>query len=246
MKIEIALYCHRYERRLCWMLSSMLQQVGDLPEIVVSVAYLKGGRFDGTVDSVLALFREQGLNCSDRVYKPEECSKFQKRSLVRNDQLARTDADWIWFGDCDMVLQPDFFATAKRLFTELDGETRMLFTGRHSTKLDETEELIDYEGPYPCVVPDAHALALQLPSIPKSNIGAGFCQIWKVEPVRSRFGVYVPPEECRDNSWDKYWKTRSDRWLRGQTGKLAVDLPWFVHLQHVRDNEQGEHVEVPR
>jgi hypothetical protein len=79
------------------------------------------------------------------------------------------------------------------------------------------------------------------------NIGAGFCQIISVPVMREQHGgVYVPPEENLDYSWDRFSKCKSDAQFRRKVGKRKVDLPWFVHLQHERDNEHGEHIELQR
>jgi len=246
MKIELAVSCHQFQHRFCWMLSSLLQQEGDLPEFVVNAAYIEGTG-DPCTQEVLYFFENEDMEVKHTPY-PDK-TEFQYRGLVRNRQLAESDADWIWFADCDMCVHPEFLAKLKAL---LEGdsreETRMLYTGRYSTEKppDSTNALIN-ELEYPCYVFDAYDRACALPKKEMKNIGAGFCQIISVPVMREQHGgVYVLPEENLDYSWDRFSKCKSDAQFRRKVGKVKADLPWFVHLQHERDNEHGEHIELQR
>ena len=66
MKLEIALQCHNYQRRLCWQLSSFLQQDGDIPEITVNIASLKNNGSPST-EEVIECFRDNHLNIKHTV-----------------------------------------------------------------------------------------------------------------------------------------------------------------------------------
>jgi len=243
MKIELAVSCHYFQKRFCWMLSSILQQVGELPEIEVSVAYIKN-KGNPTIEEIVDCFQYNGLSIQSFPYEDE--SRFQYRGLVRTDMLQKSDADWIWFGDCDMVINPEFFNSAMIALSsdEYKDCDKCLYTGRHSTMLDETEDLVD-EFDYPKIIDRAWEMAYNLESVPKSNIGAGFCQIVNVKQMREKHGGYYI-NKVKDNSWDKFWKTRSDSHFRRRVGKKKIDLPWFIHFQHRRDNEVGRHIEIQR
>jgi len=258
MKLELGISCHHYEHRLCWMLSSLLAQKGILPEFTISVAYIEGTG-NPTCKAVLDHF--EMITRRYRADNPDQLAnwptikrfpypdkeRFQRRGLVRNDMLVKSDADWIWFADCDMVVHPDFLARAEELFSgELKDETRMCTTGRFSTILEPTEELIEMYD-YPVMILDPQSVVQGMEMKKKANIGAGFCQIFNVEHIREHHnGEYVDPANPRDNLWSKFWKTRSDTVLRRKCGKRKIDLPWFCHLQHPRDNEYGHHIEVQR
>jgi hypothetical protein len=70
MKIQVAVQSHYFQRRLCWMLSSMVQQVG-LPDdfiLEASIAYMPG-LGDPTTEAVIKHFREnEGLPIHECVY----------------------------------------------------------------------------------------------------------------------------------------------------------------------------------
>jgi len=246
MKLELAVSCHQFQHRFCWMLSSLLQQRGEQPELIVNAAYIENTG-DPTTADLLYFFESEGLTVKHTPYPDKE--EFQYRGLVRNRQLAETEADWIWFGDCDMVVHPDYITQLYDALTiDYFDEQRMLHSGRFSTDKppDATNRLV--EGfTYPCVVPDAYELSNGLKKHKKSNKGAGFCQIANVKVLREKHGgLYVDPSRNPDFSWSKYSRCRSDVQFRRRLGRQAVDLPRFIHLQHIRDNEIGHHTEVQR
>lgn len=243
MKVELAVLCHKFEHRFCWMLSSLLDQTAGVSDLIVNAAYLKGSKCGRVLDHFQAL----GLNVKHTPY--EDTNDFQKRGLTRNRQIQETQADWMWFADCDMVVAPTFLEKLYEVLSSRADERRMLYTGRFSTRKpsDPTDSLIDgYE--YPKYIKDSWGSASNLPKVKKSNIGAGFCQIINVEALRKfHGGVYVDPRRNRDReAFKTFWKTRSDGQFRRRVGKLKVDLPYFIHLQHKRDNEVGSHIEEER
>lgn len=58
--IEIAVLCSLYQRRMDWMMSSVLQQKGNVPRLSFSIAYPQNEGNPKTED-VVALFREKGM-----------------------------------------------------------------------------------------------------------------------------------------------------------------------------------------
>ena len=98
--IEICVSCTYYQKRLCWMMSSILQQKGNVLNIIFNVAYPKNNGNPRTED-VCNFFREQGLNVKETIYPNEKSIQF--RGLVRNRQLAEMNADWVLMSDSDMV-----------------------------------------------------------------------------------------------------------------------------------------------
>ena len=105
MKIEIVIHCYNYQRRLSWMLCSILQQKGDLPNIEVSVSYLPNNG-NPTTEKVLDFFEEKGLKI---IRVPLEKGQESNRAIPRSIRTEKTDADWLLFADCDLVYDPLFF-----------------------------------------------------------------------------------------------------------------------------------------
>jgi len=222
MTLTLAIFCHNFEHRFCWMLSSLLQQLPSNVDLTVDAAFVLGTGNPTCLD-VLDFFAEQGLKIRYTQFEKDESAIYKKRGFVRNRQLFQCQEDWIWFGDCDMCVRGDFLQTFEKIVGELSDEDsrRMLTCTRYSTMKPPgpTDELVATYT-YPCVVEDAYERAWALPHRKKSNIGAGYCQIANVANVRENHGgQYVNPNRNPDNDFDNFWKTRSDRCFRGMLGR---------------------------
>jgi len=246
--ITIAIYCHNYQHRLCWMLSSLRQQVAP-PAITVDVASMADAGEPRT-ELVVALFRAPGVRIRHRIY--EDRDAFQFRGNVRTDQLNECDTEWLLFADCDMVYHPAFFHDlAEVLRYECPGFRGMLTAGRYSqpnTTIGTTADMVAlYQ--YPCVVPAAWEQVETLEKVQRSNVGAGFFQLINVENC-PHGGYYV--QTPRDKAWAQgtYWKTRSDAAFRRRIGNRRKLPQWFsehqIHVNHDRDNMHGCHIEAQR
>lgn len=249
--ITVAVHCHNYQRRLCWMLSSLCQQVD--PEVLtVDVAYFARNG----VPSTEAVIEFYGRTIKIRGSSYTDMDTFQKRGNTRSAQLAQCSTEWLLFADCDMTYHPEYFA---RLRDELQANhlnaTYMLSSGRMSTMKEATNKLIEEStSSTVSLIPDAFRRVAALPAQRKSNIGAGFSQIVNVRHA-PHGGFYVDSSANPDWAWNgRFHKTRSDVHFRRRLGRLGGPrqcLPsWFtdglIHLNHDRDKEVGYHLETQR
>ena len=245
--ITVAVQCHNYQRRFCWMLSSLCAQTkSDL--LIVDVAHLANNGLPRTED-VIASFASR---LKVKISLWTDYSQFQKRGLVRNRQLSECSTEWLLFADCDMVYHPQYFERLAADLTHLHAGARyMLSSGRISNPKEAAIKLVDsvsLERNHS--VHDAFGLADKLPKIKRNNVGAGFSQIINVREAPHE-GYYVPPEENRDWTWEKrHQKTKSDAQFRrriARAGGPRQRLPrWYtdglIHLNHHRDKEFGRHL----
>lgn len=249
--ITIAVQCHNYQKRFCWMLSSLAEQ-SNLELFVVDVAHMENNGRPST-ESVVRLFAQK-IHVRSCVWS--DYSVFQRRGLVRNCQLKECATEWILFADCDMVYHPEYFA---RLMQELKSQhcraTYMLSSGRISTPKEEATALVNsIIGESPVLVQDAFVRAGALPKVSRANVGAGFSQIINVKHAPHE-GHYVDPQANNDWAWEtRFHKTRSDQQFRKRIARLGGNRKklsrWFsenlIHLNHNRDKEFGHHLEEQR
>lgn len=247
--IEIAISCFWFQKRLCWMLSSILQQQGNLPDIIFNVAYFKDHGNPITED-VVNFFRREGLNIKETIYETER--DMQYRGLVRNRQLAETSAEWMLFSDSDMTYSPLFFDDLReQIEGPLRSETKCISAGRISLAKDFCKDYFNNldKRIYPCVVEGAGELEHWPIYQYSRNVGAGYFQLTNVKSTRELYGgIYVDPKKCRDlPSVDKMQKARSDRQFRNLVGGLRkINTKPEYHLNHERDNEIGYHIRHQR
>lgn len=248
--IEIAVSCTYFQKRLCWMMSSCLQQDGDVPALTFSVAYPK---LNGTptTEEVCTFFAQRGLDVKMFPYADERAIQF--RGLVRNVQLSESKAEWVLFSDSDMVYSRTFFAElGKRLEGDLKDETRCISASRISLDKEYSKMFFNtYDDTgYPAEIDRVADKVAPWPVYQISrNCGAGYFQLVNVAAVRRLHGgLYVDPKACADRAeFDDIHKTSSDSQFRKRVGGIKkIELPPQWHLNHERDNEVGHHLTLQR
>ena len=212
------------------MLSSILQQKGDIPEILVSVSYTPENGTP-TTKEVTDYFREKGLNILDIELTPKQAPN---RAIPRNMRAGDTEADWILYADSDMVYDPMFFDDLKKKLEsdEFKDETMVLGADRHSLNIPFCIKYFEEEDrEYPCEVEDVAQIPKDWPKfrVGGGNIAAGYFQLARVEAIKEKGGRYC--HRLRD-----VWRaTKSDRQFRVHMGgRRAIKVLPQYHLNHDR------------
>jgi len=221
------------------MLSSILQQKGDVPEILISISYTPENGNPKTRE-VTDFFRENGLNILDIELDPKDAPN---RAIPRNMRAGDTEADWILFADSDMVYDPMFFDDIKKKLESDDykNETKVLGADRHSLDIPFCIKYFEEdERTYPCIVENVAEIPKDWPKkwISGKNTCAGYFQLARVEAVKDKGDVQKDGTKigryCH-RLRDVWRRTKSDRQFRCHMGgrkPLAV-LPMY-HLNHDR------------
>ena len=253
MDFTIAVQCENFENRLCWMLSSIAQQTNSQIPITFAIAH-RTNRTEIYV-RIKEIFSKSGF---DIVLTGHDKLSLQYRGLTRNVQLGACQTEWLLFADCDMVYNPQYFEfLVKELKREeyVDKRDNIITAGRYSNPVEETNALVD-EFSYPQQISAAWNRADVLEKIRRGNVGAGYFQLINMKHC-PHDGYYVDPTRCKDRAW--YAKTgessgmakaKSDQQFRRRIGKKTKLPRWFsqhqIHLNHMRDNQEGFHLEQVR
>lgn len=227
--IEICIHCYNYQRRLCWMLSSILQQKGVVPNIIVNISHTDS---DGTptTEEVCKFFRDKGLNIKETKI-PQE--KIHNRAVARNIQIKQTMADYILFADSDMVYDPLFFEDLQnQLKTNLKDENRVMGADRFSLKDDFCIQYFEQDKTvYPCEILGAALIASRFPVkwISGRHVAAGNFQLANVKFVKEKGSIYSGRQR------DVWRATISDRQFRKRMGgRVPIKVRPMYHLNHDR------------
>lgn len=230
IKLEICIHCHNYQHRLCWMLSSILQQKGDIPELIVSISYLpKSG--DPNTEEVISFFKDQGLKI---IPLELEEGQQQNRAIPRNIRAKQTMADWILFADCDMVYDELFFEDIKKQLQtdKYKNETRVIGADRHSLNIAFCIKYFEEDvKDYPCEIENVSSLVSNWPVrwVHGKRIAAGNFQLANVNAIREKGGIYSGRQR------DFWRRTKSDRQFRVHMGgRVSMDVKPQYHLNHDR------------
>ena len=229
LTIEICIHCYNYQHRLCWMLSSILQQEGEIPNIVIDISHSEN-QGSPTTESVCNFFREQGLNINETMMTEKEVSN---RAIARNRQVKGTEADFMLFADSDLVYDPYFFEDlANQLRTNLKDVTLVMGADRHSLSDQFCIKYFEEDKrEYPCIVKNVAKISSDFPVkwISGRRIAPGFFQLASVESINDHGGIYCGRQ--RD-----HWRgTRSDRGFRCHLGgRVSINTKPQYHLNHDR------------
>lgn len=223
-----------YQRRLCWMLSSILQQKGDIPNIIINISHTED---DGnpTTSEVCDFFRKKGLNINEVLVYKEDVSN---RSLARTRQLEETTSDFILFVDSDMVYATDFFEDlGKQLETNLANEPKCMGADRVSLDIPFCTEYFNDDkdkNQYPMVIENVADIVdkWKIYYVKGKNKAAGYFQLANVKLLKERNISYGLAKK------DGLRRYRADRYFRVNLGGICpIETKKQYHLNHSRDNE---------
>lgn len=232
MLIEIAINCYSYQHRLCWMLSSLLQQEGVVPDLLINISYMEKEGNPNTED-VCSFFKEKGLNIKETILSENEV---KNRSFARRKQSEESNSDWMIFADADMVYDTLFFDDlCKKLNKEpYKSETRVMGANRVSLDIEFCEKYFNEDKTvYPVEIKDVVEVVKQWPVfyIRGKRIAAGYFQLANTKDIKSS-DLY--PIRKKD-SLRTYKADRSFRLSMG--GRCGIDTLPQYHLNHYRDTD---------
>jgi hypothetical protein len=255
MKIYFAVQCHNFQHRLCWQLSSIIQQNINPVDVIIDIASLPENGNPST-EFIIDTFRKLGMKINHSLYSLKQKEKFAKRGFVRNDQVAKAikeKCDFIFYADCDNVYHPEFFA---QLYIRLNQLKRphtgvISSTNKPHTQVDITNKVVTDAVNINPLVHQAYIRADHIPTIRKHNkpIAGGGMQICGIQEIVSmNHGKYLYGKKNNDkNLFTQGQRARSDIQFRGSLGgSFIIETPPQIHLNHRRDKELGYHTEEQR
>ncbi len=256
MTIEILIFCHHFQRRICWVLSSLLQQEKHSLEIIVNISGLEKDNGTPSNRDVAAFFREKGLDVRLTEYETKE--QIAKPSLLKNDQIQNSSADWIQCHSADHVFSPGYFHSVEENIKQFPNEIRVMGSGNKTHTHDRaTDRMLEGqfedarteagEEDVPVYVVGAFSEALRIQDIDeKVGRGAGGHFFFRREACMVQTGgFYATVEECKDRHlFDVYMNTRSDPGFRSRMGGInKIRLAPLRHLNHERSKTLGYYKE---
>jgi len=250
-QITIAIHCHNFQKRLCWMLSSIVEQTKkDL--VKFDIGFFKDNGSPKTIE-VIDFFRNMGLEIHAREFTDYET--FKSRGKVRNYQLRECTTEWILFSDCDMVFSNVFFEVLEK---KIDPSFKNLYSSaRSSTDVDSGNQIVDSINHYPCFIENSFEKLTKVnqDSQKPRNCGAGFFQLMNYKSCKHD-NVYLKEARRNPDEHGMKWIFKSDIWFRQQISKNNPGTSmyklevWFrqnqMHLNHLRDSSSGYHREEQR
>ncbi len=242
--VELLFYMHNYQRRLCWTLSSICQQEGNIPELVINIASLPNNGKPSTED-VIDFFKDK-LNIKHTLYGEHERYSFAQASYVKDRQIASSKCDWIFNPDADHVYAQDFFSTFLTDIIKHDKCGCCIGSKRRvTTNLSMTNTIIN-KTPLP-YVEYAHKKAQEILRERTRWLTVGSHIAFKRDDFMKKCGGKYAIYHYDHHLFNLGMATRSDKRFRGRMGgTVTCQWPEYIHLNHVRDKTLGHHTEEQR
>jgi len=234
LDIEIVSHCWQYAHLLAYQLSSLVNFPPTRARVRMTVFHAAE---DVRTQALLAFFGKIDAPGVTWNWQPLSRTELFRRSIGRNRVARGTDADWVWFTDCDIVFHRDCIDS---LADRLQGRRDFLTypkEERVTAMLGETDPVLIAERDRPRVV-DIDTSGFTLAQNPPRAKGA--YQIVHGDVARQcgycgQLGVFQRPAP----RWAKTYEDSAYRWLLGTPG-IGLDVPGVYRIRHVQKGRYGE------
>ena len=242
MRIELLIYCHNFQRRLSWVLSSLTQQTADMGDVGVNIA-CQHRNGDPCTEELVSTFH----NIDIKLTYVQDVDTFAKPSLTKNIQIQNSKAEWIMCHSADHVFPKNYFETLYKILDNRKDHKNCLGCGsKVHTDRYATDDAVN--ALYGQAIPEVYQRASRLPVSGRESARrhGGHILFRRAAVMANTGGFYA--KQCRDKHlFRDGMKTRSDPGFRKLMGGTeVVTLPRLIHLNHQRDKELGYHSEEQR
>ncbi|MCA1732573.1 MAG: glycosyltransferase family 2 protein [Acidobacteria bacterium] len=223
--VEIVSHCWNYHNLLAYQLSSLVKYPPTGSLVTMTVFY--SPEDEATAD-LLEYFGRIDVPRVKWNWSPVAKQLLFRRAIGRNRAALATEADWIWFTDCDVVFHEGCLDT---LAERLQGRQELLVF----PAIEQITPLLPANHPMLTAVADRPRLVeidLGLFSPQPLTFAKGCHQITHGDVARAvgycnSLKIYQQPAD----RWRKAWEDRAFRWLLGTDG-VPVDIPGSYRIRH--------------
>ena len=228
LSLEIVSHCWQYAHFLSYQLTSLVNHRTDKLDITMTVFYAEEDQKVKDVLDFFAAIEVPGVTWNWQVLPKQ---KLFRRSIGRNLAAKSTEADWIWFTDCDIIFHESCLDTLADELQNRDDALVFPRFGLGTSLLPDDDDVLNVgrEGPALREIP----LEDFTPYGGARNKAKGPYQITHGDIARAcgycaSIGLYQQPAD----RWRKTYEDRAFRWLLGTQG-TALDVPGACQIRHV-------------
>ena len=228
LSLEIVSHCWNYGHLLTYQLSALVNHPTDKLDITMTVFYAIE---DESIKPVLEFFGKIEVPGVRWNWQPLPKEKIFRRSIGRNMAAKATQADWIWFTDCDIVFHEGCLETLARELQGRDDTLVFPLRDRGTELLEESDGVLSKGRAAPAV----REIALSEFTIlsEERQKAKGAFQIAHGDIARScgyceKIGLYQRPSD----RWRKTYEDRAFKWLIGSQG-TGLDIPSVCQIRHI-------------
>ena len=235
LHLEIVSHCWRYGHLLVYQLSSLVHHRSTRLDITMSVYYCPEDEATRRVLRFFGDLRVPGITWDWRALPKESLFR---RAIGRNLAAKRTEADWIWFTDADIVFQEGCLDTLAGLLQGRDEALLFPETMLRSALLPDGHALLrrGREGPALLRAPP-ETFTLRRGPVDRA---LGPCQITHGDIARAcGYCEAIPLFQRPVRGWRKCLDDALFRWVLDTPGH-PLDLPGVCQIRHLAKGRYGE------
>lgn len=230
MKLEIATHCWHYSRPLLFQLSSLYLYPPQQVSVTITVFFTEADR--RTVE-VLDFFGKQ-LRPAGVIVRPWALPSDQitRRMIGRNLAALATEADWIWFADCDYVFREGCLDSLKLLDPTRDGPLvypRHVHVSNSHAAGDQELQRVESEISLVDITPQNYVQRSHRRAI-------GGIQITRADVAREK--GYCRESRYHQHPSEVWVPTRDDVWFRYSLGTRGTPRD-ISNLYRIRHSSRG-------
>ena len=232
LQLEIVSHCWQYSWLLMFQLSSLVLHRWTNVHVTMTVCYSPE---DEPTAQTLAFFEKQKVPNLRWNWLPFSKENLFRRAIGRNKAALATEADWVWFTDCDQVFHRGCIEALAVIL--MQREELLLFPRivGCTPPLSFNDSFFQKVGKNPSIL-DSEPSEYQ-PQTRRRAIGA--LQILRGDAARAMgycrdIKFYQEPRE----RWLKGYEDRTFRWLVGTQG-TAIDVSGIYRIEHSTKGRKG-------
>ncbi len=233
MTLEIVSHCWQYSQFQMYQLSSLVNHAPTKLKVILTVMYSEE---DLDTVRLLDFFQTQRVPNVRWNFLSMPKEQLFRRSIGRNIAARQTEADWIWFTDCDVAFYDGALDT---LAQQLVGCQEYLV---YPTQMLATELLPDTDPIIAATMANPHVVQADLSrfSVRSFSRATGPIQIAHGDVARAcgycgNISVYQKTMQ----RWAKCYDDRAFRWQLGTTGK-PIEIPNVLFIRHAEKGRYRE------
>jgi hypothetical protein len=225
LNLEIVSHCWQYANMLSYQLSSFVNYPPTKLNLTVTVFYSID---DTDTVAVLDFFSQQSVKNIHWNFQPTENGKLFRRGIGRNMAARSTQADWIWYTDCDIIFHKNCLDS---LAEKLQGKQEYLYFPQQeltTEMLKESDPMLQ-KNSQPQIV-DIETENFSLHSRDKAK---GAFQIVHGDLARAiGYCEKLSMFQTESLQWRKTYEDTAFRWLINSNG-IPIDIDGVFQIRHV-------------
>lgn len=239
LEVEIVSHCWRYHAFLAYQLTSLVDHPPSFTRVRMTVVYSSE---DVETLRMLEFFGAIEVDHVEWNWIDLPKEQLFRRAIGRNLAARRTEADWIWFTDCDVLfLEGCLDALGRALQGRRD---RLVFPSvEHVTPLlPDDDPVLGEAAERPQLVRiDPSRFYPQTLDVAKGPMQITHGDVARAVGYCEQLAIYQEPSD----RWRKAWEDRAFRWLLRTEG-APLDVPGVYRIRHASKGRYSEYGRIGR